>query len=64
VQGKTRGGGSSPRRQASGEDDGVREATQREIDAGGWRLKTTAALRVQLGCRREGRPGTEEGLGE
>jgi hypothetical protein len=34
VRQKSReGAGFSPRRQASGEDDGVREATQREIDA-------------------------------
>jgi hypothetical protein len=36
----------SPRRQASGEGDGVLEVTQREIDADDWRLKTTAALRT------------------
>jgi hypothetical protein len=38
--------------QASGEGDGVHEATQREIDAGGWRLKTTTTLRPRLGRRR------------
>jgi hypothetical protein len=42
----------SPRRQASSEGDGVHEATQREIDAGGWSLKTTTALRPRLGRRR------------
>jgi hypothetical protein len=30
--------------------------TQREIDAGDWRLKTTAALRARLGRRREEAP--------
>jgi hypothetical protein len=55
AQRKTRGSGSSPRKQASGEDDGVHEATQREIDTGSWTLKTTAALRPRLGWRRRER---------
>jgi hypothetical protein len=41
----------SPRRQASGEGDGVLEATQREIDADDWRLRATVALRPRLSWR-------------
>jgi hypothetical protein len=52
------GAGFSPRRQASGEGDGVHEATQREIDAGGWRLKTAVVLLVRCSGKKErGGPG-------
>jgi hypothetical protein len=54
------GAGFSPRRQASGEGDGIHEAKQRKIDAGGWRLKTAAVLLVQCSGKKErGGPGME-----